>query len=66
METIALETLGAGGVITAVVVGLILWKVLKLAFKVALFLVVAAVLAAGVAMFLDGRPPALPVEAPAR
>lgn len=58
MEGIALETLGAGGAVAVLVVGLIAWKLFKLALKVVILLVLGAALAVGAALQSGG---ALPV-----
>lgn len=64
MDAISTEALGAGGVIAALVVGIIAWKLFKLALKVVVFVAVAAAIAAVVALYLQGGRPTLPVELP--
>jgi hypothetical protein len=62
VEALSLEALGAGGVIVALLVALVLWKVVKVAIKVVLFVIVLAALAVGVAMFLKEGRVGLPVD----
>ena len=53
LEGLSTETLGAGGVVVAVIVFFVLWRLFKMAVKIVLFIVVMAVLAAGVAVYLE-------------
>jgi hypothetical protein len=55
------EQMSIAGIVAAVVVGLILWKVLKLALKIVLFLVVVGVAAAAVGGYLRYGSVATPV-----
>ena len=62
LEGLSVEALGGGGAILAVIVAMILWRIFKMAIKIVLFIVVMAVLAAGVAIYLEkgGSPMRLP------
>lgn len=60
MEGLALESIGAGGMVMALVVGIILWKLFKLALKLVLFIVVAIAIAGGATVYLERHPNALP------
>jgi multisubunit Na+/H+ antiporter MnhG subunit len=53
IEGLSVEALGAGGVVIAVIVFFVLWRLFKVAVKIVLFIVVMAVLAAGVAVYLE-------------
>lgn len=53
LDGVSIEALGAGGVVVAVVVFFVLWRMFKMAVKIVLFIVVLAVLAAGVAVYLE-------------
>jgi multisubunit Na+/H+ antiporter MnhG subunit len=53
LEGLSVETLGAGGVVIAVIVFFVLWRLFKVAVKIVLFIVVMAVLAGGVAVYLE-------------
>ena len=53
LDGVSIEALGAGGVVVAVVVFFVLWRMFKMAVKIVLFIVVMAVLAAGVAVYLE-------------
>jgi multisubunit Na+/H+ antiporter MnhG subunit len=66
LEGFSIEALGAGGVVVAVVVFFVLWRLFKVAVKIVLFIVVMGVLAAGVALYLEraGTGVRLPAPAP--
>lgn len=53
IEGLSIEALGAGGVVVAVIVFFVLWRLFKVAVKIVLFIVVMGVLAAGVAVYLE-------------
>ncbi|MBI1947981.1 MAG: hypothetical protein HYS27_19985 [Deltaproteobacteria bacterium] len=53
----------AGG-LAALLIGVVLWKLFKLAFKAVVFVVVAAALAAVVALYVSGGRPAPPSVVP--
>lgn len=53
IEGLSVEALGAGGVVVAVIVFFVLWRLFKVAVKIVLFIVVMGVLAAGVAVYLE-------------
>ena len=56
-----MEALGAGGVLVVVLVGLLLWKLVKLAVKVVLLVVIVGVLVVGIGAYVKGGRAALPV-----
>ena len=53
LEGLSIEALGAGGVVVAVIVFFVLWRLFKMAVKIVLFIVVMGALAAGVAVYLE-------------
>jgi hypothetical protein len=55
------QLLGVGGVVVALLVLVVLWKLFKLALKVALFIAVCVALAAGVGAYLKYGRLSLPV-----
>lgn len=64
LEGISLEALGGGGAFVAFIVAMLLWRVFKMALKIVLFVVVMAVLAAGVAIYLEKGGSRLRLPAP--
>ena len=64
MDAIDPQVLGIGGVVAALEVAVVLWKLFKLAFKVVLFIVVCLVLAGGVGGYLKYGKVALPIGKP--
>lgn len=64
MEALGLSTTGIAGVVAALVVGVVLWKVFKLALKIVLFVVGAAAIALIVVLAVQHRGAALPLPVP--
>lgn len=67
LQSMSTESMGAIGVLVAVVLFLLLWKLFKMAVKTVLFVVVMLALAAGVAVYLErggGPRTRLPVTSP--
>jgi hypothetical protein len=63
MEGISVEAWGAGGAVVVLLVGLVLWKVLKMALKLVICVVAIALGAAGGLVYLRTHEPAPPAAA---
>lgn len=64
MEALGLSNTGIAGVVAALVVGVVLWKVFKLALKIVVFVVGAAAIALVVALAAQHGGAALPLPGP--
>jgi hypothetical protein len=65
LEGLSVEALGGGGALVAIIAFFVLWRLFKMAVKIVLFVVVMAVLAAGVALYLERAGTTVRLPAPA-
>lgn len=63
MEFFGVEALGLGGALAALVLGLVLWRLFKLALKVVVFVVGAALVALVVVLAVQNGGASLPLPA---